>query len=295
MTATANINVNLNNIKNLRDLSSVVGNARPTKILRTGCVSKASDEDIEYLKNNIDFRVLVDLRSPAEIEEDEHLYSKVYNGFKDFAYKKSEKAFVPREVPANVTNSVEESDEQLDRRRYFISLMSESLIKKGIFFRLRKRIRFKALGLYLLSIFSRRAEKKVRNIFISKINGGGLSLLNELVVDTSGKEIIEVLKLMADSNNYPIGIYCTAGKDRTGLVTMLALSVLGASDEDIVADYVLSDSAYKDINDKKAMPEVMWDTINYIRNTFGSINAYLDQHGFDESWREKLRNSMLLN
>ena len=43
------------------------------------------------------------------------------------------------------------------------------------------------------------------------------------------------------------------GKDRTGLVTMLALSVLGASDEDIVADYVLSDSAYKDINDKKAM------------------------------------------
>ena len=37
------------------------------------------------------------------------------------------------------------------------------------------------------------------------------------------------------------------------MVTMLALSVLGASDEDIVADYVLSDSAYKDINDKKAM------------------------------------------
>lgn len=146
-----------------------------------------------------------------------------------------------------MSNSLVATDNH-DRRRYFISLMSESLIKKGVFFRLQKRIRvlkqqnalslhepsmcfmqhflnqcsfalfsfklyfqFKALGLYLLSIFSRRAEKKVRNIFISKINGGGLSLLNELVVDTSGKEIIEVLKLMADSNNYPIGIYCTAG------------------------------------------------------------------------------------
>lgn len=43
------------------------------------------------------------------------------------------------------------------------------------------------------------------------------------------------------------------GKDRTGLITMLVLSVLGATDEQIVADYVLSDSAYKDINDKKAM------------------------------------------
>jgi hypothetical protein len=51
MTATANININLNNIKNLRDLSSVVGNARPTKILRTGCVSKASDEDVSILIN----------------------------------------------------------------------------------------------------------------------------------------------------------------------------------------------------------------------------------------------------
>ena len=34
---------------------------------------------------------------------------------------------------------------------------------------------------------------------------------------------------------------------------MLTLSVLGATDEEIVTDYVLSDSAYKDINDKKAM------------------------------------------
>jgi hypothetical protein len=51
----------------------------------------------------------------------------------------------------------------------------------------------------------------VRGIFINKINGGGLSLLNELVVDTSGVEIVEVLKLLADKSNYPIGIYCTAG------------------------------------------------------------------------------------
>jgi protein tyrosine/serine phosphatase len=43
------------------------------------------------------------------------------------------------------------------------------------------------------------------------------------------------------------------GKDRTGIISMLVLSVLGCSDEEIIADYVLSDSAYKDINDKKAM------------------------------------------
>ena len=92
---------------------------------------------------------------------------------------------------------------------------------------------------------------------------------------------------------------------------MLILSILGVTDDDIVADYVLSDSAYKDINDKKAMvaslkqvdvdpdtflrakPQVMRDTINYIRKTYGSINAYLDKHGFDEMWRNRLRYSFI--
>lgn len=151
----------------------------------------------------------------------------------------------------------------------------------------------------------------MRAIFIDRINGGGLSLLNELVVDYSGREIIAVMKLMAEKSNYPIALYCTAGKDRTGLVTMLTLSVLGATDDEILADYILSDNAYKQIGDKKAMvvgldqtgvdpeiflrakPQVMKDTIKYIRTTFGSINGFLDTYGFDESWRMRLRSSLL--
>lgn len=48
-----------------------------------------------------------------------------------------------------------------------------------------------------------------------------------------------------------------AGKDRTGLIAMLTLHTVGASDEEIIADYVLSDSAYKDIKDSKAMVVAM--------------------------------------
>ena len=51
----------------------------------------------------------------------------------------------------------------------------------------------------------------MRNIFIDTINNGGLSLLNELVIDASGNEIVAVMKLVADSENYPIGLFCTAG------------------------------------------------------------------------------------
>jgi protein tyrosine/serine phosphatase len=47
------------------------------------------------------------------------------------------------------------------------------------------------------------------------------------------------------------------GKDRTGLIAMLTLHIVGASDDEIIADYVLSDSAYKDIKDSKAMVVAM--------------------------------------
>mmetsp|Transcript_13369 Transcript_13369/g.22280 ORF Transcript_13369/g.22280 Transcript_13369/m.22280 type:complete len:164 (+) Transcript_13369:1418-1909(+) len=111
----------------------------------------------------------------------------------------------------------------------------------------------KSLGLFALSGLSRRANKKVRGIFLDIINAGGLALLNELVVDQSGADIAEALKLVAQPENHPVALYCTAGKDRTGLMAMLVLSVLGVSDEAILADYTLSDSAYKDIGDNKAM------------------------------------------
>jgi hypothetical protein len=38
---------------------------------------------------------------------------------------------------------------------------------------------------------------------------------------------------------------------------MLTLHIVGASDEEIIADYVLSDSAYRDIKDSKAMVVAM--------------------------------------
>lgn len=138
-----------------------------------------------------------------KIHEDEGLNSKIYDGFQKYQFDKSSKIFVA-DVAANTDSEM--------KKRYFVSLMSESLIKKGVFFRLRKRVRAKAIGLVALSAFSRRAGKKVRNIFIDTINNGGLSLLNELVIDASGNEIIAVMKLVADSSNYPIGLFCTAGE-----------------------------------------------------------------------------------
>jgi protein tyrosine/serine phosphatase len=62
-----------------------------------------------------------------------------------------------------------------------------------------------------------------------------------------------VLKLMANKSNYPLALYCTAGKDRTGIVIALALLCLGIPEQAILDDYTLSDDAYAQLEDKAAM------------------------------------------
>src|SRR4051812_11781898 len=59
-----------------------------------------------------------------------------------------------------------------------------------------------------------------------------------------GREaILASLRLIADPAKAPVIVHCMAGKDRTGTVCALALSLLGVSDEDIAADYALTTSA----------------------------------------------------
>lgn len=57
---------------------------------------------------------------------------------------------------------------------------------------------------------------------------------------TGGPAVAEVLGVLADADTHPAVIHCAAGKDRTGIISALVLGLLGVTDADIVADYVLS-------------------------------------------------------
>ncbi|GAA1615448.1 tyrosine-protein phosphatase [Nonomuraea maheshkhaliensis] len=48
------------------------------------------------------------------------------------------------------------------------------------------------------------------------------------------------LETIARSDNAPVVIHCAAGKDRTGVLAALVLSLAGVSESDIVADYALT-------------------------------------------------------
>jgi protein-tyrosine phosphatase len=53
-----------------------------------------------------------------------------------------------------------------------------------------------------------------------------------------------ILNRLANQENLPTVIHCTAGKDRTGIAAALILSVLGVPEETIIVDYSLSNRYY---------------------------------------------------
>jgi protein-tyrosine phosphatase len=57
------------------------------------------------------------------------------------------------------------------------------------------------------------------------------------------KALLGSLRVIADPDAAPVIVHCMAGKDRTGTVCALVLSLLGVSDADIAADYALTTSA----------------------------------------------------
>jgi protein tyrosine/serine phosphatase len=58
-----------------------------------------------------------------------------------------------------------------------------------------------------------------------------------------GAEIGRVLHVIADPAAVPLAFHCAAGKDRTGVVAAITLSLMGVPDDDIAEDYSLSELA----------------------------------------------------
>ncbi|MEU4698994.1 tyrosine-protein phosphatase [Nonomuraea dietziae] len=48
------------------------------------------------------------------------------------------------------------------------------------------------------------------------------------------------VRTIADEARAPVVVHCAAGKDRTGVLTALVLSLVGVAEDDIVADYALT-------------------------------------------------------
>lgn len=213
----------------------------------------------------------------------------------------------PKSLPANTFLE----NPPTRKERHFVSLMNEFKYVRGTVTKLRKRDIGRSLLKAPGAIISKRIWESLKRPFLREINDGGLMMLNDLLLRFGAPGIKYVLDLCADKERHPIAFYCTAGKDRTGMITAIILSVCGAKPEDIVEDYSLSANVYAEMNDHQAMvgalsqrsldpktflgapPQAMADTLLSIEENYGSVEGYCDFIGFGPEQREKLRKALV--
>ena len=97
-------------------------------------------------------------------------------------------------------------------------------------------------------------------------------------------------------------IHCSIGKDRTGVIIMLCEAMLGVKDSEIVNDFsrskcikTLAERRFNELFQGKldvnsfshAKPQTMRLTLDYLRSKYGSVSSYLDSIGFDKSWQTR--------
>jgi len=86
--------------------------------------------------------------------------------------------------------------------------------------------------------------------------------------------------LLMDDVNIPVMSHCTAGKDRTGLLSALILLALGVSQDIVMDDYMLSNQLIKGKFPFKSLlysveEEFLLTTLEEMEKRYGSVENYL--------------------
>jgi len=122
----------------------------------------------------------------------------------------------------------------------------------------------------------------------SKFTGGMYPAILSIFSDKV-KEVFECIH--ENLNSGGILFHCVSGKDRTGVIAALLLSLLGVSELDIMANFVVSEiylRPYAKFIDRpiETMPSpISWievDFIEYIKSEYGDAEKYLKQIGISD-------------
>lgn len=132
------------------------------------------------------------------------------------------------------------------------------------------------------------------------------------MLDEATSQIVAALEVLTTPDAIPAVFHCTAGKDRTGLLAALVLSLVGVPEETVVADYALSGAAMERLRAKlivkypdgtdvingldevfSAKPSNMIDLFVHLREHYGSVTGYAAAIGVTELVIGQLRALLL--
>ena len=133
------------------------------------------------------------------------------------------------------------------------------------------------------------------------------------MLDEGRESIAGALHILSDASSLPLVFHCAAGKDRTGVVAAVLLSILGVAEDDVADDYSLSrlgmtrfkewivanfpeaaDAMSKQPDAFMAAPvEAMHLFLERVEATFGSFDAYVTGLGVDDATLDAVRRNLL--
>ena len=157
-----------------------------------------------------------------------------------------------------------------------------------------------------------RREEGLRLADLAASSGFSAGLLSKM---EGGKvsSPISTLEVIAKAENHPLVFNCAIGKDRTGVLAAMLLSIIGVPDEDIIEDYTLSGPYMEELLEQiknnpkaaenvpevpdyfwKAVPESMEIFLTTLRKNYGSIPTYLKSMGSADGLIERLKEALLV-
>jgi protein-tyrosine phosphatase len=132
-----------------------------------------------------------------------------------------------------------------------------------------------------------------------------------LMAERAKVPVARVVRALAECST-PVVFHCTAGKDRTGLISALVLGLLGVPDEIIVADYaatqenldaivgrLMQSEGYRDVIDNlpadtlHAKPGTMFSLLDQLRDGYGSFRGYANDIGLSDVVIQRLEGALL--
>ena len=156
----------------------------------------------------------------------------------------------------------------------------------------------------------RNLEDMIRAGEITQVTAQSMAVGYLAMLENQAALFGDLIRIVADAEQHPVVIHCTAGKDRTGLGAALILGAAGVADDVIIEDYALTDQYRSQhrlaeigprieaqglkMDDLKVLftapAETMAATLGHVTERWGGIEGYLTgPAAVDDATLEALR------
>lgn len=128
------------------------------------------------------------------------------------------------------------------------------------------------------------------------------------MLEQGASAFVELLESLAEPSTYPVAVFCTAGKDRTGVAIAMVLSVLGVPDDVIAADYALSEGPVAQLARSAGRSELMANAtagglkapatamarfLSDVRSKEGTFELWAEANGASPNLGQRIRTQLL--